>query len=79
MVGELDAVEAVRWWRDVMSLAHWLARTFLATAPEDRSGEDRTLVVVHVAADQLIDEPAADVVPAGTSPTSGTRDGVWTT
>ena len=30
-----------------------VARAFLDTAPEDRSGEDRTLVVVHVAADQL--------------------------
>jgi Domain of unknown function (DUF222) len=30
-----------------------VARGFLATAPEDRSGEDRTMVVVHVAAEQL--------------------------
>jgi hypothetical protein len=28
-----------------------MARCFLATAPEDRSGEDRTLVVVHVSAE----------------------------
>jgi len=53
-----------------------VARTFLDTAPEDRSGEDRRLVVVHVAAEQLsgshrgvgpaADTPATDV-PAGTS------------
>ena len=30
-----------------------VARTYLATAPEDRSGEDRSLVVVQVHADQL--------------------------
>lgn len=34
-----------------------VSRTFLATAPEDRSGEDRTLVVVQVAADQLAAHP----------------------
>jgi len=49
-----------------------VARTFLDTTPQDRSGEDRRLVVVHVAADQLRgtdpeDVPAGDV-PAGTSP-----------
>jgi hypothetical protein len=38
-----------------------LARGFLNTAPEDRSGEDRTQVVVHVSADSL-----AGNVPAGT-------------
>jgi hypothetical protein len=48
-----------------------VARTFLDTAPEDRSGEDRTLVVVHVAAEQLADATApialtAQNVPAGT-------------
>ncbi|WP_375425152.1 DUF222 domain-containing protein [uncultured Friedmanniella sp.] len=41
-----------------------VARGFLAGTPEDRSGEDRTLVVVHVDADQL--EPS---VPAGTPAT----------
>lgn len=45
-----------------------VARTFLATAPEDRSGEDRSLVVVHVNADQLgTEDPTAaprDIVPA---------------
>ena len=41
-----------------------LARTFLTTAPEDRSGEDRTLVVVQVHADQLTSTGNA---PAGTS------------
>jgi hypothetical protein len=30
-----------------------VARVFLDAAPEDRSGEDRTMVVVHVAADSL--------------------------
>ena len=35
-----------------------VARGFLATAPEDRSGEDRPLVVVHIDAD-LLAEPAA--------------------
>jgi hypothetical protein len=52
-----------------------VARSFTATAPEDRSGEDRTLVVVQVAADLLAadllaaDRLAADPVdvPAGTS------------
>jgi hypothetical protein len=39
-----------------------VARVFLNTAPEDRSGEDRTLVVVHVSAENL-----AGNVPAGTS------------
>ena len=50
-----------------------VARGFLRTAPEDRSGEDRTLVVVHVGLDQLssdevgsVVEPVGDV-PAGTS------------
>jgi hypothetical protein len=38
-----------------------VARVFLNTAPQDRSGEDRSLVVVHVSADNL------GVVPAGTS------------
>ena len=42
----------------------WMARVFLNTAPEDRSGEDRTRVVVHVSAENLGD------VPAGTSNTS---------
>jgi hypothetical protein len=38
-----------------------MARVFLNTAPEDRSGEDRTLVVVQVSAENL-----AKSVPAGT-------------
>jgi hypothetical protein len=38
-----------------------VARVFLNTAPEDRSGEDRTLVVVQVSAENL-----AKNVPAGT-------------
>jgi len=59
-----------------------VARTFLAATPEDRSGEDRTLVVVQVGLDQLAadrpssiqpeaSEPEASApvdVPAGTSP-----------
>ena len=32
-----------------------VARGFLDTAPQDRSGEDRTLVVVQVSAEQLGD------------------------
>ena len=42
-----------------------VARGFLGTAPEDRSGEDRTLVVVHVSAENLTTD--ASDVPAGTS------------
>ncbi len=38
-----------------------VARVFLNAAPEDRSGEDRTFVVVHVSAENL-----AGNVPAGT-------------
>jgi hypothetical protein len=38
-----------------------VARVFLNTTPQDRSGEDRSLVVVHVAAENL-----AGGVPAGT-------------
>lgn len=47
-----------------------VARVYLSTAPEDRSGEDRSLVVVHVNAD-LLGEPIPsenhEDVPAGTS------------
>ena len=50
-----------------------LARVYLDAVPEDRSGEDRTLVVVHVAAEQLAEEPERAArgvrpgdVPAGT-------------
>ncbi len=42
-----------------------VARVFLDTAPQDRSGEDRTVVVVQVSAEQL-----AGSVPAGTSATA---------
>ncbi len=38
-----------------------VARVFLNTTPQDRSGEDRSLVVVHVSAENL-----ANDVPAGT-------------
>jgi hypothetical protein len=44
-----------------------VARGFLAAAPEDRSGEDRTMVVVHVDADLLSEQPEVEDVPAGTS------------
>lgn len=43
-----------------------MARVFLDTAPEDRSGEDRSLVVVHVSAESLA-QSADENVPAGTS------------
>ena len=43
-----------------------VGRVFLDTAPEDRSGEDRTLVVVHVSAELLDPATAAANVPAGT-------------
>ena len=42
-----------------------VAQVFLDTTPQDRSGEDRTLVVVHVSAEQL-----AGNVPAGTPGTA---------
>jgi hypothetical protein len=42
-----------------------VARVFLDTAPEDRSGEDRTLVVVHVSAENL--GRTVPDVPAGTA------------
>ncbi|HEX3205606.1 MAG TPA: DUF222 domain-containing protein, partial [Propionibacteriaceae bacterium] len=45
-----------------------VARVFLETAPEDRSGEDRTLVVVHVSAEQL-----GRTVPAGTPEPTATK------
>ncbi|HEY5783972.1 MAG TPA: DUF222 domain-containing protein, partial [Microlunatus sp.] len=44
-----------------------IARVFTHTAPEDRSGEDRTLVVVQVHADQLTS--TEEHVPAGTPDT----------
>ena len=47
-----------------------VARVYLSTALEDRSGEDRSLVVVHVSAELLADSaPHEDNenVPAGTS------------
>ncbi|MDN5685993.1 MAG: HNH endonuclease [Brachybacterium sp.] len=40
---------------------HDIARTFLDAEPDDRSGEDRHLVIVEVSADTLTDD-----VPAGT-------------
>lgn len=44
---------------------HSLARTFLHAEPDDRSGEDRHLVVVQVSAEAL-----TGYVPAGTPPSS---------
>ena len=44
-----------------------VGRVFLDTTPEDRSGEDRTLVVVHVSAELLNPATATGNVPAGTS------------
>ena len=41
-----------------------VARVFLDTAPEDRSGEDRTVVMVHVAAEHLTSP--TDRPPGGT-------------
>jgi hypothetical protein len=43
-----------------------VARVFLDTAPQDRSGEDRTLVVVHVSAENLSGRGGEPDVPAGT-------------
>ncbi|MGO1975283.1 MAG: HNH endonuclease, partial [Propionibacteriaceae bacterium] len=45
-----------------------LARDYLAMAPADRSGEDRTMVVVQVAADHLAASPTP-ATPAAASPT----------
>lgn len=61
---------------------HDLARTYLAAQPDDRSGEDRHLVVVQVSAEALRGDvpagtpsaPARDV-PAGTSPHCGALGG----
>ena len=47
-----------------------VARVFLNTTPQDRSGEDRSLVVVHVSAENL-----ADDVPAGTPAEPASADG----
>jgi 5-methylcytosine-specific restriction endonuclease McrA len=57
-----------------------VARTFVSRTPEDRSGEDRSLVVVHVGLDQLSSAGDARDVPAGTrearTPTSDPRESV---
>ena len=57
---------------------HGLARTFLASEPDDRSGEDRHLVIVQVSAEALAQNvpagtprPSAHDVPAGTTPRCG--------
>ena len=44
---------------------HDIARTYLAAEPDDRSGEDRHLVVVQVSAESLVEEVAEDLVRAG--------------
>ncbi|WP_062946699.1 HNH endonuclease signature motif containing protein [Brachybacterium sp. sponge] len=49
---------------------HDLARTYLAAEPDDRSGEDRHLVVVQVNAESL-----SESVPAGTLPRCGVAGG----
>ncbi|MFI8776958.1 DUF222 domain-containing protein [Brachybacterium paraconglomeratum] len=49
---------------------HDLARTYLAAEPDDRSGEDRHLVVVQVNAESLSED-----VPAGTLPRCGVAGG----
>lgn len=49
---------------------HDLARTYLAAEPDDRSGEDRHLVVVQVDAESL-----SERVPAGTLPRCGVAGG----
>lgn len=61
-----------------------VARVFLDTAPEDRSGEDRNLVVVHLSGENLSEAKAENVpagtfgeaedVPAGTSPKTPAGD-----
>jgi hypothetical protein len=54
-----------------------VARVFVNAAPEDRSGEDRHVVVVHVDADLLTGPATPEAeserkdVPAGTSPARG--------
>ena len=65
-VGETDATPDYT----LADAALDVARTFLDTAPEDRSGEDRSLVVVHVNADQLgSDDIAAEPGGAETDQT----------
>ncbi|MFE7606447.1 DUF222 domain-containing protein [Brachybacterium paraconglomeratum] len=49
---------------------HDIARTYLAAEPDDRSGEDRHLVVVQVSAESLVED-----VPAGTLPRCGVVGG----
>lgn len=52
-----------------------VARSFVQAAPEDQSGEDRRLVVVHVSADQLSGPGSGSGnVPAGTSTKARTVD-----
>ena len=49
---------------------HDIARTYLAAEPDDRSGEDRHLVIVQVSAESLVED-----VPAGTLPRCGVVGG----
>jgi hypothetical protein len=58
--GQQEATSGVGVYSNVDGLLD-VARVFLDTAPRDRSGEDRTLVVVQVSAENL-----AGNVPAGT-------------
>lgn len=45
-----------------------VAQGFLQTAPEDRSGEDRTLVVAHVGAARLVTDSAERAARNGDIP-----------
>jgi Domain of unknown function (DUF222) len=58
---EQEATPGVGSYSNADALAD-MARGYLSTAPQDRSGEDRTQVVVHVSAENL-----AGNVPAATS------------
>jgi hypothetical protein len=51
-----------------------VARGFLQMAPEDRSGEDRTLVVVHVSAENLARNVPAESPPAQCEPRDDRRN-----
>jgi Domain of unknown function (DUF222)/HNH endonuclease len=65
--GEREAAPGVGVYGSADALLD-VARVFLESAPEDRSGEDRTLVVVQVSAEQL------GCVPAGTPATADAAD-----
>ena len=58
----IDAADVVLQW----------ARGYLSASPEDRSDEDRTLVVVHINAEHLLPVPAGSE-PGGPGPTGAER------